>query len=166
MTKKSRVSNKGQLIRTRRCRRGQAMDFRVALTSAIAADRASNGFEFQRSLSQHLHWYFPNRGGHMAGCSLRFLFADPSISSPANSNYTNESLTFSPSAPGTEKNFHWIQSRRIPECGTASEQTPFLAVFPTACCPWCTIRRFTALSTVHTSVSSLALPSVIANQPP
>jgi len=26
----------------------------------------------------------------MAGCSLRLLFADPSISSPANSDYTNE----------------------------------------------------------------------------
>ena len=103
MSKKFRVSNKGQLIRTRRCRRGQAMDFRVALTSAIAADRASNGFEFQRSLSQHLHWYFPNLGGHTAGCSLRFLFADPSISSPVNSDYTNEKLTSSPRVPGTGK---------------------------------------------------------------
>ena len=101
MMKKSRVSNKGQLIRARRCRRGQAMDFRVALTSAIAADCACNGFEFQRSLSQHLHWYFPNLGGHTAGCSPRFLFADPSISSPANSDYTNERLTSSPSALGT-----------------------------------------------------------------
>ena len=60
------------------------MDFCVALTSAIATDRACNCFKFQLSLSQHLHWYFPNLDKHTTGCSLRFLFTDPSISSPAN----------------------------------------------------------------------------------
>ena len=60
------------------------MDFCVARTSAIAADRICNSFEFQRSLSQHLHWYFPNPGRYTTDYSLKFFFTDPSISSPAN----------------------------------------------------------------------------------
>ena len=59
------------------------MDFCVALTSTIATDCTCNGFKFQRSLSQHLHWHFPNLGRRTTGCSLRLLFVDPSISSPA-----------------------------------------------------------------------------------
>ena len=60
------------------------MDFCVALTSAIAADRTCNGFKFQRSLSQHLHWHFSSQDRHTTGCSLRLLCTDPSISSPTN----------------------------------------------------------------------------------
>ena len=60
------------------------MDFCVTRASAIAVNRICNSFEFQRSLSQHLHWYFSNQDRHTTGCSLRLLCTDPSISSPTN----------------------------------------------------------------------------------
>ena len=60
------------------------MNFCVALTSAIATDRTCNGFKFQRSLSQHLHWNISNLDKHTTGCGLKLLFAAPSISSPTN----------------------------------------------------------------------------------